>query len=317
MLRLALATKHGVTVFRGEWRGWSFHRRVLEGEDILTARFFPGDPESLLAGSYGNGLFRVREDARVVEKSAFAEPFVRTICFSADDPATVYAGSEPAELFRSQDGGETWATLHVRGLPQAESWSLPYSPRAGALRSLVLPAADPFLIYAGVEQGGFLRSRDHGATWELEDQAVDKDIHSLSLCPENVRRLFAATGEGLFRTQDGGDNWERLSDEYTRGVAISPDDPQTVFSGPAADVGEGGWVAVSRDGGNSWSRCMEGLPDPMEDMVQLFFFSSLFRGRVLALTSSGGLFSSDLDRVRWEPIFQDVKGIQSLAICEE
>lgn len=83
------------------------------------------------------------------------------------------------------------------------------------MRSVILPATDPLLILAGVEQGGFLRSCDGGSTWQLEDREVDKDIHSLSISPENPAVIYAATGEGVFRSVDQGAGWRRLSEEYT------------------------------------------------------------------------------------------------------
>jgi photosystem II stability/assembly factor-like uncharacterized protein len=315
MLRMAFGTRTGVSVFEGEWGALRPAFRCLEKEDILTVRFFPGAPADLMAGSYGNGLFRALDNGEKEEKVDFPEAYLRTVAFATDDPGTLYAGAEPAELYRSQDGGVTWVPLHLLDLPQAKSWSLPYSPRAGALRSLILPAADPFLIYAGVEQGGFLRSRDHGAHWELFDQTVDKDIHSLSLCPERPGRLFAATGEGVYRTLDGGERWDRCTEDYTRGVAILSDEPGTIFAGPAADVGRGGWIEVSRDGGDSWSRCMKGLPDPLEEMVQLLFCSDELPGRILALTSDGCLFEAETGTVHWRRIFPEVEAIQSLALC--
>lgn len=315
MVRIVLGTSDGLVAFEGEPGRWSESYRAAGGEDLITLRFFPGDPDGLLAGSYGNGLFRVSEAGRKVEKVALGEDYVRTLAFAGDDPATVYAGTEPAEIYRSQDRGETWSSLHVRDLPEASGWRLPYSPRAGALRSLVLPQPDPFVIYAGVEQGGFLSSHDHGATWRLVEGPVDKDIHALAVDPGRMRRIFAATGEGVFRSPDGGGEWERLSEDYTRGIALLPGEPGVVFAGPAADVGEGGWIVISRDGGNSWERCMSGLPDALDDMVQLFVCSPELPEVIFAVRSGGSLWSARIDRLEWEPVFAEVKGIQTLALC--
>lgn len=315
MLQIALGTRQGVFVFAGEPGRWERVYQALEGEDIVPVRCFPDDADGFMAGTYGRGLFRVNKRGREVKKLPLAADYMRTLAFAPGDPATVLAGTEPAELYMSRDRGDSWNPLDIRRLPQASHWSLPYSPRAGALRSLILPS--PCSMLAGVEQGGFLRSADGGLTWYLEDREVNKDIHSLAIWRDNPFRIFAATGEGIYRSVDQGARWVRLTQEYTRGVAIDSDDALTVFAGPAADVGEGGWIIVSRDGGASWERCMGGLPDPLEEMVQCFYVWEQLPGRVFALLSNGELYESETSEIHWRRVFSEIEGIQSVDLTSQ
>lgn len=94
------------------------------------------------------------------------------------------------------------------------------------------------------------------------------------------------------------------------------DDPRTIFSGPAADVGEGGWINVSRDEGKTWKKTMKGLPrDPLDDMVQLLLVWERCPDIIWALLSEGGLFTSRTSAIQWERLFTEVEGIQTVAFA--
>ena len=98
----------------------------LEGMSVTALHAVDG---VLLAGTYGDGLWRRAggEWERVDEGlSASTFRFVDA----------ELAGTEPARVFRSPDGGRTWAELEgVARIPGHERWFLPYSPRAGAARN--------------------------------------------------------------------------------------------------------------------------------------------------------------------------------------
>jgi hypothetical protein len=122
---------------------------VLAGEDIVAIGHDPQDSTVMLAGSYGRGLFRSTDRGANWSHVELDVAFVRTIVFSDCEVGTVYVGIEPAELFRSSDSGKTWECLHIRRLPEAPTWSLPYSPRSGALRTIALHPSDPQILYGG------------------------------------------------------------------------------------------------------------------------------------------------------------------------
>lgn len=203
-VELVIGTTGGVAFLRGGPSAWESLFGSLEGEDVSVLRHHPGKAGTIFAGTYGNGLFRSDDGGKSWVRRDAGQPHLRTVAFDPEDPETVYAGTEPAELYRSRDGGETWSSVGLQGLPEAPSWSLPYSPRAGALRALLVPAGRTGLIYAGVEQGGLVKSEDGGRSWTVTENGVHKDIHSLFLDEENPEILYAATGGGFFRTRDGG-----------------------------------------------------------------------------------------------------------------
>jgi photosystem II stability/assembly factor-like uncharacterized protein len=65
---------------------------------------------TILAGSYGNGLFRSEDGGRTWERVTTGLTAAAFRCFAPDlpQPGAILAGTEPARLYRSDDGGRTW-----------------------------------------------------------------------------------------------------------------------------------------------------------------------------------------------------------------
>lgn len=277
-------------------------RTLLYGEDIVALAGAPDDPGIVLAGSYGRGLFRSVDGGANWKPVRMGVDYVRTIVFSECEPGIVYLGAEPAELFRSMDRGETWESLHLRRLPQSVEWSLPYSPRSGALRTIALHPEDPLTLYGGIEQGGLIRSTDGGASWNLDREQIDKDVHFISMNLDHPEILLAATGGGLFLSKDGAGSWSKLIDDYTRAVLIDPLNPQNALAGPALDVGEQGRIIQSGDGGKTWRLASDGLHVPMDDMVEFFVIDPQQPDLVFAICSGGSLLGSQAYPIHWERV---------------
>jgi photosystem II stability/assembly factor-like uncharacterized protein len=315
MVEMRLGTQNGVMVLRQLGDDWQLKPCGLEGHDIWSLAHRPGAPDTVYAGSYGRGLFRSSSCGASWErvgKDAGLD-HVRAIAFAAYDPRIIYVGTEPANVFCSMDGGETWRNLEVRALPEAKSWSLPYSPRAGAVRAFALHPAEPRLIYGGIEQGGVLKSSDGGESWTLAKDGVHADVHSLSLHPDDPKRLFAATGGGVYCSGDGGESWRRVLGGYTRAVLVHPTRPELVLAGPAERVGQGGQILLSSDGGGSWKPAAGGLEAPMADMVEAFAAQG---ERVFALRSNGQILESSLGRPRWRAVPAIAAKARALAVLE-
>lgn len=305
-----LGTKTGIVSFRIENSRPAGVRRMLQGEDLVCLAHDPRRPDILLAGSYGNGLFRSTDGGIKWDRVPLQVEYVRVIEFDPRHSGRVYLGSEPANLHASDDSGKTWADLEIRQLPESSGWSLPYSPRGGALRSIALPRREHGTIYGAVEQGGVLKSTDQGKSWTITQSGVHPDVHWLALDPSSANRVFAATGGGLFRTDDGGSTWKKLHPGYVRAVLVDPDNPDRVLAGPARDVDEGGTVLLSSNRGEHWEEAGEGLIPPLPDMIESFHLHRGFPRQVFAVTSGGNLFWSSLDTFKWRALGPDIKKVQ-------
>jgi photosystem II stability/assembly factor-like uncharacterized protein len=133
---------------------------------------------------------------------------------------------------------------------------------------------DANIYYIGAASGGIFRSRDGGTNWEpiFDDQPVAA-IGSLAVDPVNTNVIWAGTGEtfirsnvltgnGIYKSVDGGDTWQQLGLEKTGRIGrivVDPLDPDTVFVaamghayGPQQERG----VYRTQDGGKTWEQVL-------------------------------------------------------------
>lgn len=247
----------------------------------------------LLAGTYGDGLFR-REEG---EWERVADGVFRFV-------TPELAGTEPARVLRSTDAGRSWDDLGVAEVPGHEQWFLPYSPRAGAARNADV-AGDRLLVAA--EVAGLLRSDDGGESWVCEPVDGDEDIHQVTTHPDDPDLVFVSLGTaslhergehgGIARSRDGGRTWERVETDYTRSTIVPPSRPDLLVAGPARRVGREGRIVVSADGGDSWEPAGDGIEVPMPDMVELFVPAP--DGEVWAICSRGRLLRAQPGEWSW------------------
>jgi hypothetical protein len=257
--------------------------------------------DALLAGSYGDGLFRSADGGRSWERID-AGLTASTFRFVTAD----LAGTEPARVYRSPDGGWSWQELEgITRIPGHEQWFLPYSPRAGAARNAYV-SGERLLVAA--EVAGLLRSDDGGRSWICEPVAGDEDVHHVTGHPDDRDLVYASLGSasltqrggqhgGIARSRDGGRTWEKVETDYTRATIVPPARPDLLLAGPATRVGRGGRIVVSSDGGDTWEPAGRAIDVPMPDMVELFVPAP--DGSLWAICSGGRLLRAAPDDWSW------------------
>src|SRR5206468_2821856 len=115
------------------------------------------------------------------------------------------------------DGGESWTDCEqLRTLPTTVDWTFPNPPHVAHVKEMALCADDPALVLGAVEEGWLVRSKDGGQTWENIKDVVDFDSHAVSYMPDNPQVVIACTGQGMFRSTDGGDHFVDANNGLTR-----------------------------------------------------------------------------------------------------
>ncbi len=139
--------------------------------------------------------------------------------------STVYAGTGSPGIFKSSDGGSTWAAANS-GL------------FAVGINTLAIDPQNPRTLYAGVSGAGLLKSTDGGASWSTTQF---KYFTTLTFDPRNQGTVYAAGQKSI----DDGQTWMPLQFGpvgYTGPIVIDKQNPDTIYSG----------TGKSSDAGASW-----------------------------------------------------------------
>jgi hypothetical protein len=323
-LVLYLATASGLFIADPVDGGWSVRRRYLSEQALNTVVVIG---ETVLAGGE-RGIWRSTDGGnrwRPVFDGTTA-PHVRWMVWVDGSGDTVLAGAEPAGIYVSTTRGATWREASgVSQLRDTHRWRLPYSPAAGCVRDFGASSHGGInRLYAAVEVGGVLTSTDGGGSWVLVPgsdgspelnrgfgSGIHPDVHSLHAHPANGA-ITAATGGGLYRSNDVGASWVRLHDGYVRAVWVDSADPDHIIAGPADGVSRGGRIERTVDGGAHWRPFSDGMNAPWpRHMVDRFFFSER---RLFAVLSGGDLWERSLNGGLWKQVLSKVEAIRGAAL---
>lgn len=322
---LYLATSIGLFIITQANGYWNIVGHTLTDKS-LTAVLASGGV--ILAGT-AEGIWRSSDNGRSWSgaNEALAIRHIRWMAGSADVPAIILVGTEPAGIFVSRDSGETWyQNTEVVNLRDKNGWFLPYSPEAGCVRGFAIAESGPHKarVYAAVEVGGVLISDDGGQKWHLaegsdgkpdltreSDAMIHPDVHSISVHPSSSDLVTAATGGGLYRTTDGGRTWKCIYRCYIRAVWVDPQDAQHIIAGPADGVSRNGRIEETHDGGRSWQPASVGINSPWpRHMVERFYQHDK---NLFAILSNGELWTRSSGHTVWQRILPEVSGIQAMA----
>src|SRR5579875_213057 len=163
----------------------------------------------------------------------------------AHEPQTLYAGVDPASLWVSEDGGETWSMNEgLANHPTRADWN----PGAGGLclHSIVVDPSRPERMWIGISAVGCLRTDDGGRTWKFANKNTRASflpdpypefgqcIHRLVQRPDQPDSLYQQNHCGIYKSENGGDDWtdiqNNLPSEFGFPMALDPHHPDTVYT---------------------------------------------------------------------------------------
>ena len=311
---LAGETAPGRVVKSGLYRmadgddGWELLSNGLPDEPAIRAlAVHPEKPEIIYAGTQ-SGPYRSTDHGDHWEKVDLLDRGlpVWSLLFSPRDPNVMYAGYEACEIYRSDDGGESWGrmpiSIHFPEITMAEG-----ANPAKRILNMSASTANSDELYGAIEVGGLIRTLDGGEHWEnlshglyMNDDLVD--MHGVLASSLNPGTVFSISRAGMFRSTDHGDYWSHVDLEtlnvkgqtYCRGIREVPGDPKTIWVAAGANFqSELGVLFRSKDAGANWERVDIGF------QVTSTMFGVAFdehqRGRMYCATNGGQVFGS-LDR---------------------
>jgi len=313
-LLVMVATRKGAWLYHGDAarRNWRADGPHFLGHVISHLMLDPRDGRTLLAaaktGHLGPTVFRSTDLGRNWKEAARPPAFAkaaegekgRSVDHAfwltpahANEPNVWYAGTSPQGLFRSEDGGVTWAPFStINDDPTYREWMGTVqdgTPDGPKLHSILIDPRDPRHLYLGMSGGGVHESRDGGATWRTLIKGMDvvegfgfdpskptfHDPHCLRMCPGNPDRIYQQNHCGIYRIDRPSDTWVRIGRSMPKQVGdigfplvVHPRDADTAWVFPMDGTqvwprtSPGGKPAVyaTRNGGKTWQRLGAGLP---------------------------------------------------------
>jgi len=197
----------------------------------------------------------------------------------------LWCGVEPASLFRSDDGGDSWQMVSgISNHDHARKWQ----PGAGGL-CLHTILRDGDRVHLGISTGGHYLSEDGGVTFAASNKGIGAGfvpdpypefgqcVHKIVGHRDAPGRFYLQNhggwpdrpGIGVLRSDDHGHSWRSIAkglpSDFGFPIAVHPHDPDTVYVlplEPQTRTCPGGMPAVWRsdDGGDSWKRLSRGMP---------------------------------------------------------
>ena len=242
---LWIGTRKGAFALRSDERrrSWTLSSPQFLGHTIHHIVQDPRDPKSLLmaakTGHLGPTVYRSVDRGRKWREAATPPAFRKAVNSEPPravervfwltpgherEPGVWYAGTSPAGLFRTEDGGEHWAPVAgFNDHPMRAQWA-PGSgtPDGELLHSILVDPRDARHLYLAISIGGVFESTDGGLDWMpmndgvaadfLPDQnvAFGHDPHCLVLHPLEPDRLYQQNHCGIYRLDRPMRRWQRI-----------------------------------------------------------------------------------------------------------
>ena len=364
------ATRKGAWLYHGDAarRNWRADGPHFLGHIISHVVLDPRDRRTLLAaaktGHLGPTIFRSTDLGRSWKEAARPPAFPKapdgetgrvvdhTFWLTpghASEPGAWYAATSPHGLFRSEDGGATWAPCAgLNDDPRYRVWMggpQDGTPDGPKLHSVIVDPRDAAHLYLGMSSGGVHESRDGGRSWAPIVKGLDvvegfdptnlavHDPHCVRLCPSDPDRLYQQNHCGIYRLDRPSRDWVRIGKTMPKRVgdigfplAVHPRDADTAWVfpmdgttvWPRTSVGGVPCAYVTRNGGKTWRRLDAGLPDKAWWTVKRQAMTADARDPVGLYfgTTSGELWMSRDEGDRWASIARHLPEIYAVEAAD-
>lgn len=254
----------------------------------------------------------------------------------SSSPFGLLAGSPHGDVYRSDDGGQTWGSTHVG---ETSRFELPlYS-----LGDLVLAPTNSDVVFAGyvatrclegelpdceTPAPGFFRSEDGAQSWERLDNTpfADQSIFAIAVGTTSDDLVYVAAEDRLYRSTDGGasfqqnESFDSLVRQFDFGepwrgilsIAIDPFDPDTILVSSYP-----GGVMRSQDGGATWEHASTGMN--LDERFSDILFDPNRQGVVYVSTQWSGVYVSTTGGDTWRQINDGLvlQGVNNLSLSSD
>lgn len=209
---------------------------------------------------------------------------VRSLSFDPQNPDHILLGTSSGELFQSTDRGVTWSRLAHLG--SGDDYVLDHIVFDPAHHTIYVAAWS----IEDNTRGDLFRSTNGGRKWEIVEGLHNKSIRSLAVAASDPRVLIVGALDGMFRSDDRGESWRRISPEHhaeiknIESLAIDPRNPDIVYAGT--------WHLPwkTEDGGRTWHHMTQGIIDDSDVFSIIVDYSN---PATMYLSACSGIYKSE------------------------
>lgn len=290
-----------VTAEGGTWRSesggrqWALAGRGLTGDLVTALAVDPADAEVLYAVARSNGVLKSADGGgswTAGNQGLPAAAMLSVLALAADPyhPGRLYAGTGDG-VYESLDGAATWMPANA-GLAGHQVHGFAFTPAA---------------LFAAFEHG-VAKSVNGGVSWRLSRFGLGEAAQAVVADPSRRAVLYAASGNQLWKSADGGGTWSRAS-SFADFISLLATD-----AGGAVYVGTPLVLYRSTDEAASF-RTLPPAPfvSPAGNPGTLLAARSA-PGALLAATS-GGLFRTLNGGISWQPLDRGLRGLAVFSLA--
>jgi photosystem II stability/assembly factor-like uncharacterized protein len=349
---LLIGTTKGLFILQGtnDRDTWRVSGPHCDGWPINHAIGDPATGMIWAAGGsdwHGPGVWRRNGHDWRVSKGPFEG--VSQIWSLAQDGTRLLAGTKPAALHESHDGGKTWSKIQaLTDQPGADEWM----PGAAGLVLHTILSGGNGRLWVGISSAGAFATDDGGASWAHLNRRSNRPGPAGALardwgdgnefraedeifsCVHNMvfgaapGLIYMQNHQGVYRSRDGGGVWEEITEglpsTFGFPVAAHPRDPGTLWVFPLNGDSAGRYppdasaaVWRSRDGGENWHSLSQGLPTSdcfFTVLRQAMATDKAEPAGVYFGTNTGSVFASSDEGDSWTEVARHLPTVLSVEV---
>ncbi|MCH7616171.1 MAG: hypothetical protein IH978_10630 [Nitrospinae bacterium] len=281
------------------------------GEAVVEVALHPTKPNILYIAT-NDYIFKTRDEGKTWKNVSKGMTYSRVISLAVDPllPANVYAGTKGDAVFKSFSGGQQWRSRGT-GLAGITITSVVHELK-------FVPGSSQHL-FAATSMGVF-ETENGGDTWikRMEGMIEVLMVVTVDVDPNQPQTLYAGTTGGVYKSIDGSKTWIKVNSglvppdilKSSRAlnvvkIKIDPHHPDTVYAATLKGLYK------TTDGGLSWQRIAESLPDQfLSDLVLDSIHSD-----VLYVASREGIHKSRDGGTTWQAMNEGLTNLNIRALA--
>jgi|GEM_PF-4940024 len=268
----------GGGLFKSSNGGSTWSSNMLTGTYVKALAIDPTSSQTIYAGTETYGVMKSINGGSswttLNSGSPTTNTFVESIAIDPINTKTIYcacsgiSGEPNAGLFKSGDGGSSWAAIGFTG-------------KSLDVISLAIDPRNSQTVYIGRNgSGGVYKSINGGGSWSSANNGIPlvTICYAIAIDPNNSQNIYAATDHGIYISTSAGSSWNIVSNgiptnTHFVSILVDPTNSKNIYAG---SVSSG--VFRSTNGGNSWTTINNGLTGDIVESIAMSTNHTIYLG---------------------------------------